>query len=75
MISNAYSYRYYVVDVFTDHPLAGNFLAVFPDATWLDDITTLGGTHDATRPDLQETAGTHFVSEQGTKMGAVVCCT
>ena len=39
MISNAYAYRYYVVDVFTDRPLEGNSLAVFPDATGLDDIT------------------------------------
>lgn len=39
MISNACSYRYHVVDVFTDRPLEGNSLAVFPDATGLDDIT------------------------------------
>jgi trans-2,3-dihydro-3-hydroxyanthranilate isomerase len=39
VISNACSYRYYVVDVFTDRPLEGNSLAVFPDATGLDDIT------------------------------------
>ncbi len=39
MISNACSYRYYVVDVFTDRPLEGNSLAVFLDATGLDDIT------------------------------------
>ena len=33
------SYRYRVVDVFTEEPLAGNALAVFPDASALD-----GGT-------------------------------
>src|SRR4029450_13305582 len=32
-------YRYRVVDVFTQHPLEGNPLAVFPDATGLDDLT------------------------------------
>jgi predicted PhzF superfamily epimerase YddE/YHI9 len=32
-MSNACSYRYHVVDVFTDRPLEGNSLAVFPDAT------------------------------------------
>jgi trans-2,3-dihydro-3-hydroxyanthranilate isomerase len=31
------SYRYWVVDVFTEHPLEGNSLAVFPDASGLDD--------------------------------------
>lgn len=31
------SYRYRVVDVFTDQPLEGNSLAVFPDASGLDD--------------------------------------
>jgi trans-2,3-dihydro-3-hydroxyanthranilate isomerase len=33
------SYHYQVVDVFTEHPLEGNPLAVFPDATGLDDGT------------------------------------
>src|ERR1700734_1595389 len=33
------SYRYKVVDVFTTEPLAGNPLAVFPDAPDLDDAT------------------------------------
>ncbi len=33
------SYRYRVVDVFTEHPLEGNPLAVFPDATGIDDST------------------------------------
>ena len=32
-------YRYSVVDVFTRHPLEGNALAVFPDASGLDDAT------------------------------------
>lgn len=31
------SYRYRVVDVFTERPLEGNALAVFPDASGLDD--------------------------------------
>jgi len=31
------SYRYWVVDVFTEQPLEGNSLAVFPDASGLDD--------------------------------------
>lgn len=31
------SYRYWVVDVFTKQPLEGNSLAVFPDASGLDD--------------------------------------
>jgi trans-2,3-dihydro-3-hydroxyanthranilate isomerase len=38
-ISNAQSYRYRVVDVFTDRPLEGNALAVFPDASGIDDAT------------------------------------
>ena len=33
------SYRYRVVDVFTERPLEGNALAVFPDASGLDDTT------------------------------------
>ena len=33
------TYRYVVVDVFTDRPLAGNQLAVFTDARGLDDET------------------------------------
>jgi len=33
------AYRYRVVDVFTQHPLEGNPLAVFPDAAGLDDLT------------------------------------
>jgi trans-2,3-dihydro-3-hydroxyanthranilate isomerase len=33
------SYRYTVVDVFTEEPLAGNPLAVFPDASTLDETT------------------------------------
>jgi trans-2,3-dihydro-3-hydroxyanthranilate isomerase len=32
-------YRYRVVDVFTEHPLEGNALAVFPDASALDTTT------------------------------------
>ena len=33
------SYRYAVVDVFTTEPLAGNPLAVFPDASEFDERT------------------------------------
>jgi trans-2,3-dihydro-3-hydroxyanthranilate isomerase len=33
------SYRYFVVDVFTNLPFEGNSLAVFPDASGLDDDT------------------------------------
>ena len=33
----ARSYRYWVVDVLTKQPLEGNSLAVFPDASGLDD--------------------------------------
>src|SRR5262245_30966914 len=33
------SYRYRVVDVFTEQPLEGNPLAVFPDASGIDDAT------------------------------------
>ena len=33
------SHRYCVVDVFTDQPFEGNSLAVFPDASGLDDDT------------------------------------
>src|SRR5580765_6328851 len=33
------SYRYTVVDVFTTEPLAGNPLAVFPDASEFDETT------------------------------------
>jgi trans-2,3-dihydro-3-hydroxyanthranilate isomerase len=32
-------YRYRVVDVFTEHPLEGNALAVFPDASTMDGAT------------------------------------
>lgn len=32
------SYRYRVVDVFTEHPLEGNPLAVFPDSRGLDSV-------------------------------------
>jgi trans-2,3-dihydro-3-hydroxyanthranilate isomerase len=38
-VSNAQSYRYRVVDVFTDRPLEGNALAVFPHASAIDDVT------------------------------------
>jgi trans-2,3-dihydro-3-hydroxyanthranilate isomerase len=37
MMGTAGSYRYWVVDVFTKEPLEGNSLAVFPDASGLDD--------------------------------------
>ena len=33
------SYRYRVVDVFTERPLEGNALAVFTDASGMDDGT------------------------------------
>lgn len=38
-MSKVRSYRYLTVDVFTDKPLEGNPLAVFPDAAGIDDIT------------------------------------
>jgi trans-2,3-dihydro-3-hydroxyanthranilate isomerase len=38
-VSSSRSYRYRVVDVFTDRPLDGNALAVFPDASGIDDVT------------------------------------
>ena len=38
-MSSIRTYRYRVVDVFTDQPLEGNALAVFPDASGMDDIT------------------------------------
>jgi trans-2,3-dihydro-3-hydroxyanthranilate isomerase len=38
-MNNLRAYRYRVVDVFTQHPLEGNALAVFPDASGLDDAT------------------------------------
>lgn len=38
-MNNNRSYRYRVVDVFTERPLEGNALAVFPDSTGLDDAT------------------------------------
>ncbi len=38
-VSVAQSYRYRVVDVFTDRPLEGNALAVFPDSSGIDDAT------------------------------------
>ncbi len=37
MASN--SYRYKVVDVFSEEPLLGNQLGVFPDSTGIDDVT------------------------------------
>lgn len=40
-MSGLRSYRYRVVDVFTERPLEGNALAVFPDASGLDDATML----------------------------------
>ncbi len=36
---NGHPYRYRVVDVFTNRPLEGNALAVFPDATGIDQAT------------------------------------
>lgn len=38
-MSNTTTYRYRVVDVFTERPLEGNALAVFPDAEGLDGVT------------------------------------
>jgi trans-2,3-dihydro-3-hydroxyanthranilate isomerase len=38
-MSSQHSYRYKVVDVFTDTPLEGNPLAVFPDAQGIADAT------------------------------------
>jgi trans-2,3-dihydro-3-hydroxyanthranilate isomerase len=38
-MSGLRSFRYRVVDVFTERPLEGNALAVFPDASGLDDAT------------------------------------
>jgi trans-2,3-dihydro-3-hydroxyanthranilate isomerase len=38
-MNNPRSYRYRVVDVFTEQPLEGNALAVFTDASGLDDAT------------------------------------
>ena len=38
-MSSAASLRYRVVDVFTTCPLEGNQLAVFPDASGIDDAT------------------------------------
>lgn len=38
-MSSSRSFRYRVVDVFTDQPLEGNPLAVFPDASGIDDVT------------------------------------
>jgi trans-2,3-dihydro-3-hydroxyanthranilate isomerase len=38
-MTQANSYRYVVVDVFTTDPLAGNPLAVFPDAAAIDETT------------------------------------
>jgi len=35
-MKSMHSYRYRVVDVFTDRPLEGNALAVFPDAYGID---------------------------------------
>lgn len=39
---NEYSFRYRVVDVFTERPLEGNPLAVFPNAQMLDSATMQG---------------------------------
>ena len=36
-MNKIHSYRYRVVDVFTEQPLEGNALAVFPDSSGLDD--------------------------------------
>jgi len=38
-MSSAHTYRYRVVDVFRDQPLEGNALAVFPDASGIDEVT------------------------------------
>jgi trans-2,3-dihydro-3-hydroxyanthranilate isomerase len=38
-VPSPHSYRYRVVDVFTTQPLEGNPLAVFPEASGLDDAT------------------------------------
>src|SRR5947207_996023 len=39
MPTSPHSYRYRVVDVFTQQALEGNQLAVFPDASGIDDVT------------------------------------
>jgi trans-2,3-dihydro-3-hydroxyanthranilate isomerase len=39
MTASRQSYRYNIVDVFTRQPLEGNALAVFPDASGMDDDT------------------------------------
>jgi trans-2,3-dihydro-3-hydroxyanthranilate isomerase len=39
MPTSLHSHRYRVVDVFTQHALEGNPLAVFPDASGIDDVT------------------------------------
>src|ERR1700740_957905 len=39
MPTSLHSYRYRVVDVFTQHALEGNPLAVFPDASGIGDVT------------------------------------
>lgn len=38
-MSSVCTYRYRVVDVFTDSPLEGNALAVFPEASGIDGVT------------------------------------
>ena len=38
-MSSSRSFRYRVVDVFTSQPLEGNPLAVFPDASGIDEVT------------------------------------
>ena len=61
-MNNLSHHRYVTVDVFTERPLEGNPLAVFPDASGISDITmqkiarelNLSETvfvHPATRPD------------------------
>ena len=55
------SYRYVVVDVFTDRPLAGNQLAVFTDARGLDD-----GTMQALAKEMNYSESTFVLpAEQG----------
>ena len=68
-------YRYRVVDVFTEQPLEGNPLAVFPDASGLDDQTMQKIAKEAGIPVVgateTEPAGENYQSWMMSELDAV----
>ena len=53
-------YRYRVVDVFTNQPLAGNALALFPEASGIDAAFTVTGGRTGAMSDSISGVKGHF---------------